>query len=229
MQRGDDAAPRQAEGRPQPDRDEPERPEDERQADARDDRAAVARIVVSARAEPVLAVSEDDRRDDDRERERERQRREGDDLAGDLEGRVDPDGLRPEPEREPEEEVARGTVEQATDERDNRDDEPVDGPVVHHVPTWPDQHRGHAREDRERKHRLGPRVDVDLVGLREGREHRLGAVRTRGTLRHHSRAAASPASANRAPWRSACSTGLTRGRSLTPRGYATGARRAVGC
>ena len=56
-----------------------------------------------------------------------------------------------------------------------------------------------------------------------------GAVRTRGTRRHHSRVAASPASARRAAWRSACSTGLTRGRSLTPRGYASAAPGVQAC
>jgi hypothetical protein len=62
---------------------------------------------------------------------------------------------------------------QPGDERHDGEDQPVHRRVVHHAsPGRREKHGSHAREDRDREHGLGTRVDVDVVRLSERLEDR---------------------------------------------------------
>ena len=164
-------------------------------------------VVGAAGAEPVVAEPEDDRgkRDDDRERERER--REAHELARRAAPGVQPDSAGADPDDEAEDEVPGGAVEEGADERDDREDEPVERLVVEQrAPGGREEDAGHPREDHDREDRLGAGLDVDLVVVAERDEHlprareqpghapppradaRLGEIRARPRLRVGGRA-----------------------------------------
>ena len=124
-------------------------------------------------------------------------------------GASTPTALRAEPEREAEEEVAGGAVEQSADERQDDEHEPVDRAVVHHrAPGRGEDDRRHPREDHDRstgsERASTSRSSVSASAANTAR----GAVSTFGTRRHQARDAASPAAARSAPTRSAACDGL---------------------
>ena len=104
-QRADDAAPREAEGRPERERRPGRATRRRTRARLRSPRPGPCRC---RRPSSGTSPTRSGRRSSARSRPRtaRRDRGEGDDLARDPEGRLDPDALRPQPQREAEKEVA---------------------------------------------------------------------------------------------------------------------------
>ena len=146
-----------------------------------DDDRSTRSLVATARAEPVRAEPDHDRGDKHDERQRERQCSEADELPREPERRLDADAFRAEPDDEPEQEVARGAVEQSGDEGHDDEHEPVDRAIVHdRSPRRREEDSRGPGEDRDREHGLGACVDVHVVGLSECGEHRPGCGQKAG-------------------------------------------------